>query len=214
MTFGERLARQRVLPLFTPDDLPVARARLTALRAAGLHAVELTARTPGALAHLAVLHAECPDLTLGAGTILTAADADAFVDAGAAFLVSPCLVLEVAAVARERGVAYVPGAGTVREYLQARDAGCGVVKLFPGEVLGPAFIRALRGPFPDAQVIVTGGVDATRAGVAAWFDAGALAVGLGSRLFTGPHGAGLDGLDARLRDLLGPRPGSAPGVIQ
>ena len=205
MTLTTLLARDRVLPLFTPDDLNLARRRLTTLHAAGLGAVELTARTPVTLAHFRALHADGPDLLLGAGTILTAPDAEAFMEAGAAFLVSPCLVPEVAAAARERGVPYLPGAGTVGEYVRAREAGCGIVKLFPGEVLGPAFVRALRGPFPDAQVIVTGGVDPTPAGVAAWLDAGALAVGLGSRLFSDP-----DGLDTRLRTLLTAPRGTAP----
>lgn len=185
MTLEHFLARDRVLPLFTPDDLGVARGRLNILQTAGIGMVELTARAPGTLEHFKTLQTEFPDLLLGAGTILTAADAHAFLDAGATFLVSPCLVLEVAAAARERGVPYLPGAGTVREYVEARDAGCGLVKLFPGEVLGLPFVRALTGPFPDAQVVVTGGVEATHAGVAAWLDAGALAVGLGSRLFGG-----------------------------
>ncbi|CAM3935318.1 bifunctional 4-hydroxy-2-oxoglutarate aldolase/2-dehydro-3-deoxy-phosphogluconate aldolase [Deinococcus frigens] len=197
MTLERLLARDRVLPLFTPDDLGVARDRLNILQTAGVGVAELTARAPGALEHFKTLQTEFPGLLLGAGTILTAADAHAYADAGAAFLVSPCLVPEVAAVARERGLPYLPGAGTVREYLEARDAGCGLVKLFPGEVLGPPFVRALTGPFPDAQVIVTGGVEATRAGVAAWLDAGALAVGLGSRLFEGSGE-----LDVRLSSLL------------
>lgn len=197
LNLGALLGRQRVLPLFTPDDPDVARARLTALRAAGLGAAELTARAPGVAATFAALHAEFPEMSLGAGTVLSAADAHTFMDAGAAFLVSPCLIPQVAEAARERGVPYLPGAGTVGEYLQAREAGCGLVKLFPGEVLGPAFVRALKGPFPDAHVIVTGGVEPTAQGVAAWLEAGALAVGLGSRLFQDPSS-----LEARLRAVL------------
>ncbi|WP_309570259.1 2-dehydro-3-deoxyphosphogluconate aldolase [Deinococcus sp.] len=197
MTLATLLARDRMLPLFTPDDLDVARVRLEVLRAVGLGTVELTARAPGALAHFTTLHGDFPDLLLGAGTVLTAPAAHAFIDAGAAFLVSPCLLPEVAVAARERGIPYLPGAGTVREYGEARDAGCGIVKLFPGEVLGPTFVRALKGPFPDAQVVVTGGVEPTLAGMKAWLEAGALAVGLGSRLFADPHG-----LDDRLHALL------------
>lgn len=178
MSLDTHLARDRVLPLFTPDELHTARSRLASLRAAGLGAVELTARTPEVLAHFRTLRAGFPDLLFGAGTVLRAADAHALLDAGA---------------------------GTVRERVEARDAGCGIVKLFPGEVLGPAFVRALLGPFPDARVIVTGGVEPTREGVAAWLGAGALAVGLGSRLFADPAG-----LDARLRAVLGSAPVAAP----
>lgn len=177
------LRRDRVLPLFTPDALEPARARLHALRAAGIQAVELTARAPQAADHFAALRSEVPDLLLGAGTILDAASARIFLDLGADFLVSPCLVPEVAALCRAAGVAYLPGAGTVREVFEAQQFGAAVVKLFPGEVLGPAFVRALLGPFPAAQVLVTGGVVPTRESVGDWLSAGALAVGLGSALF-------------------------------
>jgi 2-dehydro-3-deoxyphosphogluconate aldolase/(4S)-4-hydroxy-2-oxoglutarate aldolase len=182
----EVLARDRMLPLFTPENLEVAHARLGALQAAGLGAVELTARAPQVADHFVALHASFPELLLGAGTVLTADDARTFLDAGAAFIVSPCLIPEVATLCRERGVAYVPGAGTVREYWEAREGGAPIVKLFPGEVLGPAFVRALRGPFPDARVIVTGGVRPTPEGIGVWLEAGALAVGLGSQLFADP----------------------------
>lgn len=192
------LTRDRMLPLFTPDDLEVAHHRLSVLQAAGLGAVELTARAPQAAAHFAALHISFPALLLGAGTVLNAFDARTFLDAGAAFIVSPCLIPDVATLCREYGVAYLPGAGTVREYWEAREGGAPIVKLFPGEVLGPAFVRALRGPFPDARVIVTGGVRPTPDGVGVWLEAGALAVGLGSQLFTDPAD-----LPGRMRALLG-----------
>ena len=178
------LARDRVLPLFTPAALEPARARLQALRAAGIGAVELTARAPQTAEHFAVLRRETPGLLLGAGTILNAATARTFLDLGADFLVSPCLVPEVAALCRGAGIPYLPGAGTVREVFEAQQHGADIVKLFPGEVLGPAFVRALLGPLPAAQVLVTGGVAPTRESVGDWLSAGALAVGLGSALFS------------------------------
>ncbi len=181
------LERDRVLPLFTPAALEPSRARLDALRAAGIQAVELTARSPLAADHFAVLRRDAPDVLLGAGTILDAATAGSFLKLGADFLVSPCLVPEVAALCRAAGAAYLPGAGTVREVFEAQQHGAAVVKLFPGEVLGPAFVRALLGPFPAARVLVTGGVVPTRESVGEWLAAGALAVGLGSALFNQPE---------------------------
>lgn len=192
------LERDRALPLFTPGELEPARARLNALREAGIRAVELTARAPQAAAHFRLLRAEYPDLLLGAGTILDTASARTFLDAGADFVVGPCLVPGVATLCREAGIPYRPGAGSVREVFEAGQAGAQVVKLFPAEVLGPAFVRALRGPLPGAQVLVTGGVEPTESSVGEWLSAGALAVGLGSALFALPEGE----WQARLRDLL------------
>ncbi|ACO47614.1 2-dehydro-3-deoxy-phosphogluconate aldolase [Deinococcus deserti] len=192
------LTRDHVLPLFTPDDLPVARQRLNVLQAAGLEAVELTARNPAAQTHFTSLKGEFPELMLGAGTILDAGTARAFIAQGATFIVGPCLVPEVAAVCRDADIPYLPGAGTVREVVEAQTAGASVVKLFPGEVLGPAFVRALRGPLPGARVLVTGGVAPTVEGVREWLNAGALAVGLGSALFRLPD----DEWPLRLKTLL------------
>lgn len=192
------LDRDHMLPLFTPDDLCVARQRLKAMQAVGLDAVELTARAPAAQTHFGILKGEFPDLMLGAGTILDAGTARAFIAQGAEFIVSPCLVLEVAAACRDANVPYLPGAGTVREVVEAQAAGASFVKLFPGEVLGTAFVRALRGPLPDTRLLVTGGVAPTVESVGEWLKAGAFAVGLGSALFGLPD----DEWQLRLRTLL------------
>ncbi|GGL78863.1 bifunctional 4-hydroxy-2-oxoglutarate aldolase/2-dehydro-3-deoxy-phosphogluconate aldolase [Deinococcus aerolatus] len=193
------LAADRVLPLFTPGDEAQAAARLAALTRAGIRAVELTHRSPGTLATFGALRGRFPALLLGAGTVLNARDADAFVQAGADFIVSPCWVPAVAAACRDRGAAYLPGAGTVREVFEAQQGGAAIVKLFPGEVLGPAFVRALLGPLPHSRVLVTGGVEPTVAGVGPWLAAGALAVGLGSALFMLDE----DALEAQVTELLG-----------
>lgn len=199
------LAEDRILPLFTPSDPERAAARLAALERAGIRAAELTLRSPESLADFCRLRDGFPRLLLGAGTVLNLADGQAALDAGADFLVSPCLIPEVALLCREAGLSYLPGAGTVREVFEARQAGAAVVKLFPGEVLGPAFVRALLGPLPATPLLITGGVEATLPGVRSWLEAGALAAGLGSRLFREDEtGAGLErrvaGLLAGLRD--------------
>ncbi|GMA15157.1 bifunctional 4-hydroxy-2-oxoglutarate aldolase/2-dehydro-3-deoxy-phosphogluconate aldolase (plasmid) [Deinococcus metallilatus] len=193
------LAADRLLPLFTPGQVEEAARRLSALTRAGVRAVELTHRSPQTLEAFRALRERFPEVLLGAGTVLGAADAEAFAQAGADFIVSPCRVPAVASVCRERGLPYLPGAGTVREVFEAQQDGAEVVKLFPGEVLGPAFVRALLGPLPQSRVLVTGGVEPTRQSVGEWLRAGALAVGLGSRLFR----LDADELEARLTELLG-----------
>ncbi|UQN09102.1 bifunctional 4-hydroxy-2-oxoglutarate aldolase/2-dehydro-3-deoxy-phosphogluconate aldolase [Deinococcus sp. QL22] len=197
-TLLEALARDRILPLFTPSESRQAQNYLSVLSLAGLQAVELTHRSPQSLKVFTQLRGMFPDLLLGAGTILSAGQAEAFLTAGAAFIVSPCWIEDVAAVCRAAGVPYLPGAATVREVFEAQQRGAEVVKVFPGEVLGPAFVRALLGPLPDSQLLVTGGVEATQDSLREWLGAGALAVGLGSRLFQDAAG-----LEARLTDLLG-----------
>ncbi|TDE85647.1 bifunctional 4-hydroxy-2-oxoglutarate aldolase/2-dehydro-3-deoxy-phosphogluconate aldolase [Deinococcus sp. S9] len=192
------LAADRLLPLFTPEPGETAAGRLTILRRAGIRAVELTHRSPQTLAAFRTLRGHFPEVLLGAGTVLSAADAEAFAQAGADFIVSPCWIPAVARVCQERGLPYLPGAGTVREVFEAQQEGAEIVKLFPGEVLGPAFVRALLGPLPHSRVLVTGGVQPTRQSVGEWLQAGALAVGLGSQLFK----LNGDTLKAQLTDLL------------
>jgi 2-dehydro-3-deoxyphosphogluconate aldolase / (4S)-4-hydroxy-2-oxoglutarate aldolase len=179
----ELLRRDKVLPLFTPDDLSLAQDRLQALSDAGIQAIELTHRSPQTAEHFGPLRRAFPALLLGVGTILSAGDAEQFLALGADFLVSPCLVPEVAEVCRRAGRPYLPGAGTVREVFEAQQAGAEIVKLFPGEVLGPAFVRALLGPLPGSLLMVSGGVAPTPPGLEPWLDAGVLAAGLGSQLF-------------------------------
>jgi 2-dehydro-3-deoxyphosphogluconate aldolase / (4S)-4-hydroxy-2-oxoglutarate aldolase len=117
----------------------------------------------------------------GAGTVLTGEQAKACLDAGAEFLVSPGLSIAVLEVARSRGKLAIPGALSPTELMTALSAGAQVIKIFPcGNVGGPKYLKALRGPFPNAQLIPTGGVNATNA--ADYFAAGAFALGVGADL--------------------------------
>ena len=139
---------------------------------------EITADTPGALEAVRALARE--GAPVGAGTILDAETATAFADAGASFLVSPAAVPAVASVARARGIPSLLGALTPTEVAAALAAGADAVKLFPASLGGVAYLRALRGPFGSAAFVPTGGVVIDD--VAAWLDAGAVAVGLGASL--------------------------------
>jgi 2-dehydro-3-deoxyphosphogluconate aldolase/(4S)-4-hydroxy-2-oxoglutarate aldolase len=145
---------------------------------AGVTALEVTLTSRGAIEAIAGLRRQLPaGVAVGAGTVLTADDAKASIDAGAEFLVSPVIDPGLVAAA---GVPFYPGAFTPTEIYTAAQAGAPLVKLFPAGGLGPRYLRDLRGPLPAARIMPTGGVKLED--VADWLMAGAAAVGLGSPL--------------------------------
>jgi 2-dehydro-3-deoxyphosphogluconate aldolase/(4S)-4-hydroxy-2-oxoglutarate aldolase len=176
-----RMAAARVVPVVRADTPEQAVAAADALRDAGLSAVELTFTTAGAagaLRRVRERHGEA--LLLGAGTIRTAGELGAAVDAGADFLVTPHVDDELLATMVASGRLCLPGAFTPSEVARALAAGAAAVKLFPASTGGAAHLRALRGPFPELQAVPTGGIAAAE--VRGWLEAGALAVGAGSDL--------------------------------
>jgi 2-dehydro-3-deoxyphosphogluconate aldolase / (4S)-4-hydroxy-2-oxoglutarate aldolase len=190
-------AYDRLLPDVAVDaaNLIVERRLLAVIRASSAAAAVETARSAlaGGVTVLEVAYTT-PDATeairqltdaplLGAGTVLTAGQAAEAVAAGARFLVSPGVVPEVIAFARRHGVAVLPGAATVTEILTALEAGADLVKLFPAEVLGLKFLKAVRQVLPQARLVPTGGITADNAGE--WLAAGAAAVGVGGWLTDG-----------------------------
>lgn len=167
-----------------------------ALVDAGITALEVTLTTPGAVAVLAELTRDLDEsVIVGAGTVLSAEQAEQCVSAGARFLVSPAASPEVMDVARAADLVPLPGTFTPTEVLAARREGARAVKLFPASVVGPGFVRALHGPFPDLAVVPTGGVGIGDIG--AWVAAGAAAVGLGGSLL---GSAAHEGADAALHE--------------
>lgn len=181
MTVGGVVAIARRL---TADSAP---GIADSLLAGGIRAFELTLNEPEDVAlealAAAARHAEGSELAVGAGTILSVAAASRAVDAGATFLVAPHLDPEVVAWAAARGVPMLAGAATPTEVLAAWRAGAAAVKVFPASAVGPAFLRELRGPFPDIPLQPTGGITVDNAGE--YIRAGAIAVGMGSWLFAG-----------------------------
>jgi 2-dehydro-3-deoxyphosphogluconate aldolase/(4S)-4-hydroxy-2-oxoglutarate aldolase len=155
-----------------------------ALVAGGVTGIEITYSTPDVprvLAALSERHADA--IVLGAGTLLEPRQAEEAVAAGARFLVSPGLDDEVIAAMRSTGAATMAGAITPTEVMRALRLGVDVIKIFPGALVGPGYLKALRGPFPDVPLMPTGGVSA--ANLAEWLDAGAVAVGAGGELASG-----------------------------
>jgi 2-dehydro-3-deoxyphosphogluconate aldolase/(4S)-4-hydroxy-2-oxoglutarate aldolase len=163
---------------------------------AGITALEVTLTSHGAIEALAGLRRQLPDsVALGAGTVLTSHDVKAAVDAGAAFLVSP--VLDVTLVASSP-VPFYPGTSTPTEMYEAHKAGAPLVKLFPAAGLGPRFLRDVRGPLPQINVMPTGGIKIED--IADWLFAGAKAVGVGSPLIgDAAAGGSMKALAARAR---------------
>ncbi len=150
----------------------------------GVAALEITFTVPGAsgvIEHLA--KQVSPQILLGAGTVLDPETARIAILAGAQFVVSPSLNPETARLCNRYQVPYLPGAATIREVVEAMECGADIVKVFPGEILGPAFVKAVKGPLPQAQLMPTGGV--TLENVSDWIKAGSVAVGVGSNLTAG-----------------------------
>ena len=193
-----------LVPVFYHADAAYAQAVVRACYAGGVRVFEFTNRGAQAFEvfqELAKLPAtDCPDLVLGIGTIYTAAEAERFIAAGAAFVVQPVTTADVAAACQRHDVAWLPGALTPTEIYAATRLGAQVVKVFPGNLVGPDYIRALRGPMPHARLMVTGGVEPTVASLTEWFGAGANVVGIGSQLFKGVGDPA--GLTARVAPLM------------
>ena len=181
------LLRYPVVPVFYHADATHAQRIVQACYAGGIRVFEFVNRGEQARAVFAQLRAfvqqQCPDMVLGIGTIYTAGEAEQFIAAGAEFVVQPLATAEVAAVCAAHGIPWLPGALTPTEIYNASQLGAAVVKIFPGNVVGPDYVKALRGPMPHTKLMVTGGVEPTAESLSAWFGAGVNAVGMGSQLF-------------------------------
>ncbi len=183
-----KLNAQGLMPLYFNADPEVSAEVLKALYGAGVHIVEYTNRGEAALNNFKALkklaEAEMPELFLGIGTIKNEHSANQFIDAGADFLVSPALAEDVFDVAYNNKTLWIPGCMTPTEVLKAEDFGLSLVKLFPGNVLGPGYVNAIRDLFPEMQFMPTGGVETTPENLNDWFASGVVAVGMGSKLIT------------------------------
>jgi 2-dehydro-3-deoxyphosphogluconate aldolase / (4S)-4-hydroxy-2-oxoglutarate aldolase len=184
------LADERLLPIVVLDDATAALPLGAAVRAGGLSSVEITLRTPAALAAIRALAHE-GGLVIGAGTVLTTAQAEEAVDAGASFIVAPGVSVKVVTWCRDAGIPVFPGVATATDIQAALELGIDVVKFFPADINGgvPA-IKALSAPFRSVKFVPTGGVSA--ANLASYLEVPAvLAVG-GSWLVARPAVASQD----------------------
>ena len=204
----QTLRQVPLVPVFYHADADVCAGALAACYRAGVRAFEFTNRGDFAHERFADLSRRCaremPDLALGVGTILDAPTAALYLQLGADFIVGPTFSEEVARVCNRRKVAYLPGCATLTEIATAHEWGVEIVKVFPGDVLGPGFVKSLGGPLPFATAMVTGGVEPTSESLSKWFGAGVVAVGMGSQLFPKDVLANrdFDHLEATVRDVL------------
>ncbi len=168
----------------------------------GVAAIEITFTVPGADDVIKTLVAKyhSGEIIIGAGTVMDATTARLAILAGAQYIVSPYLNDDVVKTCNRYQIACMPGAMTVKEVVECMEAGADIVKVFPGEVLGPAFIKAVRGPIPQALLMPSGGVSLDNVGE--WIKAGAVAVGVGGNLTAGAKKGDYDSITAIAKDFI------------
>jgi 2-dehydro-3-deoxyphosphogluconate aldolase / (4S)-4-hydroxy-2-oxoglutarate aldolase len=184
----QAILQQKLLPLFYHESADVSMEVLRALFDAGIRTIEYTNRGDNALDNFKELKKvagkSMPGLLLGAGTIKTKNSARNFMDAGADFIVCPSMNEAVAEVVHKEGLLWVPGCLTTTEISFAEETGASLVKIFPGSMLGPSYITAIKEIFPALRFMPTGGVELEETNLKTWFGAGAAAVGIGSKLIS------------------------------
>ena len=181
------MKRTRIVPLFTHDDAGQAKEVLQAAYEGGIRVFEFTNRRKNSFEIFSQLLRQrhhFPDLMLGIGTVMDGPTTKKFIDAGADFIISPILKLEMSDVCRQHNKMWMPGCATLTEIVTAKEHGAEVIKVFPGSVLGPSFVSAIMPVVPDLNLMITGGVEPNEQNLTAWFKAGAMCVGMGSQLFT------------------------------
>jgi 2-dehydro-3-deoxyphosphogluconate aldolase/(4S)-4-hydroxy-2-oxoglutarate aldolase len=182
------ICEQRLLPLYYHDSTEVSADVLKTLYNAGIKAVEYTNRGPKAFGNFRCLRKlvdnDMPGMQLGIGTIKSITDAEQFISAGADFIVCPMVNIEVAQLVHNTELFWIPGCMTPTEIYIAETNGATLVKIFPGSVLGPSYISALKEVFPHLLFMPTGGVELDKENLQAWFSAGVCAVGMGSKLIS------------------------------
>jgi len=183
---AQKMAEQGMVPLFYHPDIELGKAVLTACYKGGARLLEFTNRGDYAHEVFRKLNKFCeqelPEMIMGVGSVTDAGSASLYMQLGANFVVTPVLREDIARVCNRRKVLWSPGCGTLTEICRAEELGCEIVKLFPGGIYGPNFIKAIKGPQPWTSIMPTGGVSPTKENLEGWFNAGATCVGMGSKL--------------------------------
>lgn len=184
-TVMSRICSESLVAVIRGSTHTEAKQLVKACVSGGIQVIEITFTIPGAdkLIETLIQEFKETDIIIGAGTVLDAATARIALLQGAQFIVSPCLNIEVVQLCNRYRVLAMPGIMTVREAILAMEAGADILKVFPGELLGPKFVKALKGPLPQVRLMPTGGVDLDN--VHEWLQAGSVAVGVGGNLTQG-----------------------------
>lgn len=184
----QKLAEKPLMPLFYTPDLEFALEVLEACYRGGVRVFEYTNRGEGADKLFAKLveraRTQMPEMAIGIGTIFNSDQAKHFIDLDTDFIVQPVVDKGVAKECNKAEIAWIPGTMTFTEMYRSQKLGADIVKLFPGNIVGPDFLKAMKGPMPNTKVLVTGGVEPTEASINTWMNAGAFCLGLGSQLFS------------------------------
>ncbi|WP_347158600.1 bifunctional 4-hydroxy-2-oxoglutarate aldolase/2-dehydro-3-deoxy-phosphogluconate aldolase [Pontibacter chitinilyticus] len=182
------ILHQGLLPLFFHKSPEVSLQVVKTLYQAGIRTLEYTNRGPAALENFTFLKAELssdfPDLQLGIGTIKTVQEAQAFIAAGADYIVCPVVNPQVGRLAHKAGLLWIPGCLTPTEIHVAQQESAALIKIFPANIMGPAYISSISELFPGQLFIPTGGVEMDQDNITGWFKAGVCAVGMGSKLIS------------------------------
>ncbi|MGC4130643.1 MAG: bifunctional 4-hydroxy-2-oxoglutarate aldolase/2-dehydro-3-deoxy-phosphogluconate aldolase [Bergeyella sp.] len=175
-----------LVPLFYHEDAEVGKKIIQACYNGGARVLEFTSRGDFAFEVFAELkkyvNKEFPEMALGVGSVTDAASASLYMQLGADFVITPVLREDVALVCNRRKVLWSPGCSTLTEIAKAEELGCEIVKLFPGEMSDPNFVKSIKAPCPWTSIMPTGGVSPTAESLEAWFKAGVTCVGMGSKL--------------------------------
>ena len=187
ITVIQQMYHTGVIPVFYNKDLNICKKIVAACYEGGIRVFEFTNRGDFAHEVFAALNkhilATYSDAILGVGSVIDAGTTSLYLQLGANFIVSPILSEEMAKTCNRRKVLWSPGCGNTTEVVQAMEWGAEIVKIFPGSAVGgPGFVKAIKGPFPWASVMPTGGVAPTKENLSAWFEAGVSLVGMGSKM--------------------------------
>lgn len=185
---AQKMKETGLVPLFYNQDVELCKSIVKACYDGGARLFEFTAR--GDFAHevfrelMKFSIKEMPEMILGVGSVTDAAAASLYLQLGANFIVTPVFREDIAIVCNRRKVLWSPGCGSLTEIAKAEELGCEVVKLFPGDVYGPQFVKGVLAPQPWTSIMPTGGVSPTEESLKQWFDAGVVCVGMGSKLIS------------------------------
>ncbi len=185
---AQTMAETGLVPLFYHPDVEVCKKVLSACYRGGARLLEFTNRGDFAHEVFGTLNKfalqELPGMVLGVGSVTDAGTASLYMQLGANFIVTPVLREDIAIVCNRKKVLWSTGCGTLTEICRAEELGCEIVKLFPGGIYGPDFVKAIKGPQPWTSIMPTGGVSPTEENLKAWFDAGVTCVGMASKLIS------------------------------
>jgi len=184
--FIQKMDQAGIMPIFFNPEENICLKLLEAAYEGGIRVIEMVNRgkeAPSIFPAIRKLADQMPGLSLGIGTIYHPWEAEMFSELGAEFIVAPVMNPKLGEYCKNANLPWIPGCGTVTEVFFAQEIGAELVKIYPANVLTPAFVKSVHAVLPNVEIIPTGGVEPNAVSIKEWFDAGVLCVGMGSQLF-------------------------------